>query len=65
MPKKRSLSNPVENYLKTLVSEKKINEEDEELSPIVKSLMGSFNVPKDFDFDYKKEKSRWLEQKYL
>ena len=37
--------------------------EDEELSPIVKSLKGSFKAPK--DFDYKKELMKRLEEKYL
>ncbi|MDO5524102.1 MAG: DUF3781 domain-containing protein [Bacteroidia bacterium] len=38
--------------------------DDMELSPIVKSLMGSAKVPKDFDFDYKKFKIKRLEEKY-
>ncbi|WP_436416592.1 DUF6364 family protein [Petrimonas sp.] len=59
----RSLSNLVENYLKALTYEKKDKKEDEELSPIVKSLKGSFKAPK--DFDYKKELMKRLEEKYL
>jgi hypothetical protein len=46
----RSLSALIENYLKALVQK---NEDKEDLSPKVKSLLGSIKVPK--DFDYKKE----------
>ncbi len=59
----RRLCNLVENYLKALTYEKKDKKEDEELSPIVKSLKGSFKAPK--DFDYKKELMKRLEEKYL
>jgi len=58
-----SLSGLIENYLKivTTESDKKIS--DIEITPIVKSLMGSFKAPK--DFDYKKELSKGLSNKYL
>jgi hypothetical protein len=36
---------------------------DIEISPLTKSLRGSFKAPK--DFDYKKELSMGLSQKYL
>ena len=45
----RSLSELVENYLKTLDSNRSQKEADE-LAPSVKSLMGSFKAPKDFDY---------------
>ena len=59
--KNRSLSAIIENYLKA-IAEDKIDEEIE-LTPIVKSLKGSFKVPK--DFDYKKELTKILSEKYL
>ena len=49
--KERSLSKLIENYLKGIVTE---NSSDQiELTPIVKSLKGTFTAPK--NFDYKKE----------
>ncbi|QNS40230.1 hypothetical protein H0S70_07400 [Chryseobacterium manosquense] len=59
--KERSLSDLIENYLKALTTEE-ISKQDE-LSPTVKSLKGSFKMPK--DFDYKKELSERLTEKYL
>lgn len=59
--KERSLSDLIENYLKALTTEE-ISKQDE-LSPTVKSLKGSFKMPK--DFDYKKELSDRLTEKYL
>lgn len=59
--KKNSLSNIIENYLKTLVAEDR--KETTELSPTVKSLKGSFKADK--DFDYKKELTKRLSDKYL
>lgn len=59
--KERSLSNLIENYLKALTTES--NQKEIELTPIVKSLKGSFNAPK--DFDYKKELTNRLSEKYL
>jgi hypothetical protein len=59
--KERSLSNLIENYLKALTTEN--NQKEIELTPIVKSLKGSFNAPK--DFDYKKELTNRLSKKYL
>ncbi|MBS7787678.1 hypothetical protein KIH23_10245 [Flavobacterium sp. CYK-55] len=59
--KERSLSSLIENYLKALTKEN--NPSEIELTPIVKSLKGSFTAPK--DFDYKKELSNRLSEKYL
>lgn len=60
--KNRSLSDLIENYLKTLTNEAKINKE-EKLSPVTDSLKGSFKMPK--NIDYKKELRNRLEKKYL
>ena len=59
--KERSLSNLIENYLMALTKESDINEI--ELTPIVKSLKGSFTAPK--NFDYKKELTNRLAEKYV
>ena len=59
--KGRSLSNIVENYLKAITNDETIESID--LTPIVKSLKGSFKAPK--NFDYKKELSKRLSEKYL
>ena len=59
--KERSLSNLIENYLLALTKESDVNEI--ELTPIVKSLKGSFTAPK--NFDYKKELTNRLSEKYL
>lgn len=59
--KERSLSNLIENYLKALTNESDSNEI--ELTPIVKSLKGSFTAPK--NFNYKKELTNRLSEKYL
>lgn len=57
----RSLSSIVENYLKVITKEDSI--ESNELTPIVKSLKGSFKAPK--SINYKKELSKRLTEKYL
>lgn len=57
----RSLSNLIENYLKAITREE--DTEKIELTPIVKSLKGSFKAPE--NFDYKKELSKRLTEKYL
>ncbi len=59
--KGRSLSDIVECYLKAITSKEEIKEV--KTSPRIKSLKGSFSVPD--DFDYKKELSRGLAEKYL
>lgn len=61
--KNRSLSHIVENYLKVLINEEQ-NVKDNELNPIVKSLKGSFKMPKK-DMNYKEELRDRLEEKYL
>ena len=58
--KGRSLSDIIENYLKAITSEQKL---EEELSPFIKSLQGSFKAPK--SYDYKEELSKGLSDKYL
>ena len=60
--KNRSLSDIIENYLKILTKEEKAKD-SEKLNPVVKSLKGSFKMPK--DMDYKKELKNRLEEKYL
>ncbi len=55
----RSLSDLIENYLKFLTS--KMNN-DNDLSPKVKKLMGAIKLPK--DFDYKKTLREELTKKY-
>jgi len=58
---KRSLSDIIENYLKIITNENTNNQV--ELTPIVKSLKGSFSAPK--NLDYKKALSKTLSEKYL
>ena len=57
----RSLSNIVENYLKAITKED--NFESIDLTPIVKSLKGTFKAPK--SSNYKKELAKGLTEKYL
>ena len=59
--KGRSLSDIIENYLKVITKED--NHESIELTPIVKSLKGSFKASK--NLVYKKELSKRLSEKYL
>jgi hypothetical protein len=59
--KERSLSNLIENYLKALTKED--DSYEIELTPIVKSLKGSFTAPD--NIDYKKELKNRLSEKYL
>jgi hypothetical protein len=58
--KGHSLSEIIENYLKIITSEQ---ETSDEITPIVKSLRGSFKAPE--SFDYKKELSDRLSEKYM
>ncbi len=60
--KNRSLSDIIENYLKALTKDD-LHKKNEKLSPLVKSLKGSFKMPK--NMDYKKELQKRLEKKYL
>ena len=59
--KNRSLSDLIENYLKILTN--KEPDQENNLSPAVESLKGSFKPPK--NFDYKKQLQERLEKKYL
>lgn len=59
--KGRSLSDIVENYLKAITKED--SKESIELTPIVRSLKGTFKAPE--NIDYKKELSKRLTEKYL
>lgn len=59
--KGRSLSDIIENYLKVITKEETV--EKIELTPIVKSLKGSFKAPE--NLDYKKELAKHLSEKYL
>ena len=59
--KERSLSNLIENYLLAITNEEASTEK--ELTPITKSLKGSFIAPK--NFDYKTELTKHLSDKYL
>ena len=59
----RSLSDIVENYLKTIASEDSLIDDNIELTPIVKSMKGAFKAPS--DFNYKEELGKRLAEKYL
>jgi hypothetical protein len=59
--KGRSLSDLIENYLKAITGDQALPES--EISPIVKSLKGSFTAPA--DFDYKNELTEGLAKKYM
>jgi len=59
--KERSLSDIIENYLKAITEDEK--GEEIEITPLVKSLKGSFKAPK--DFSYKEELTKALSEKYL
>lgn len=56
----KSLSDIVENYLMTLTA--KESKEEEAISPKILKLMGTIKLPE--DFDYKKELTKGLAQKY-
>ena len=58
--KGRSLSDLVESYFQYLTGS--AEPEETEISPKVKSLLGSIKVPE--GFDYKKELSERIEDKY-
>lgn len=60
--RERSLSDLIENYLKALITDDD-PKMDEELTPTVKHLRGSFKLPA--NFDYKKELAHRLSEKYL
>lgn len=56
---KTSLSVIIENYLQKITND---NEEKEKITPLVKSLSGIVDLPK--DFDPKTDYSRFLANKY-
>lgn len=58
--KKLSLSRLIENYLNSLTSDKMDNEI--QISPFVKSLSSGIKLPA--DYDYKKDRSDYLQNKY-
>lgn len=60
--RERSLSDLIENYLKALVTQDDTKIE-EELTPTAKQLKGAFKQPE--NFDYKKELTDRLSEKYL
>ena len=59
--KGRSLSDIIENYLKVMIKDDNIKVIDS--TPVTSSLRGAFKAPE--DFDYKKELSKGLSEKYL
>ncbi len=59
--RERSLSDIIENYLKAITEDQE--DAPMELTPLVKSLKGSFKAAK--DFDYKEELTKALSAKYL
>ena len=59
--KGRSLSDLVEDYLRFLT--RPMESDERQISPKVKSLLGSIKVPE--GFEYKKELTRSLNDKYL
>lgn len=58
--KKLSLSRLIENYLSSVTSDK-LNS-DLQISPFVKSLSSGLSIPA--DYDYKKDRADYLDQKY-
>ena len=58
--KKISLSRIIENYLNSSTSDKTNNEI--QISPFVKSLSSGIKIPA--DYDYKKDRADYLEQKH-
>lgn len=61
--KKLSLSRLIENYLNSLTSEKS-NSNELEISPFVKSLTAGINYSIPNDYDYKKERRDYIEEKH-
>ena len=56
-----SLSQIIENYFISLTRKDKANDK-EDISPLVKSLSGVLQLPG--NFDHKKERIKYLEEKY-
>lgn len=59
--KNQSISHIIENYLRSLT--KGTEKTKKKMNPVVKSLRGSFTMPK--DMDYKKELRERVEKKFL
>ena len=60
---KKSLSRLIESYLKSLVIHDNSNDGEEiKISPFVKSISTGVSIPA--DFDYKKEYTTYLVEKY-
>lgn len=55
-----SLSQMIEDYFAGITEKNKKN--DDEIAPEVRALMGILKLPEDFDF--KKDRTEYLEQKY-
>lgn len=62
---KRSLSNLIEDYLKSIIEESEKSQSQITLTPIVKSLKGSVKVPNPETFDEKQILEDELLKKYL
>jgi len=58
--KKLSLSRLIENYLNALTAEQ--NKDELNISPFVKSLTSGIKIPA--DYDYKKDRANYLDEKY-
>jgi hypothetical protein len=58
--KKLSLSRLIENYLNSLTSYK--SNDDLQISPFVKSISSGISIPA--DYDYKKDRADYLDQKH-
>jgi hypothetical protein len=56
-----SLSKMIEDYFSNLTKKEKASQK-EEISPLVKSLSGVLELPD--SFDYKKNRIKYLEEKY-
>jgi len=60
----RSLSALIENYMKALSPKDKVSTPVEEISPLVKSMMGRKKIELPDDYDYKEELSKIRDMKY-
>ncbi|TDG35455.1 hypothetical protein EZJ43_12555 [Pedobacter changchengzhani] len=61
----RSLSAVVENYLKAVSKKEEIVKKEQELSPMLKSILKDLpKVTLPADYDYKKELEKMREEKY-
>lgn len=58
---KTSLSKMIETYFDSLTNDRN-NENEIQITPLVKSLCGVVELPE--NFDYKESKSKYLQEKY-